>query len=37
MWKIREAAEEEEKGMCPLCQEEENGVHIVTNCAETRE
>jgi hypothetical protein len=36
IWKLRGMRKESEKGRCPLCSEEEDPIHILLKCSETR-
>jgi hypothetical protein len=36
MWKLRGTRNELENGRCPLCNEEDDAVHILLKCPETR-
>jgi hypothetical protein len=36
IWKLRGMRKGSEKGRCPLCSEEEDSIHILLKCSETR-
>jgi hypothetical protein len=36
IWKLRGMRKGFEKGRCPLCSEEEDSIHIILKCSETR-